>query len=149
MALPARILLKQEDIPRHARETFLRLVEVTGIINGTNLSDTAVWPHMEQPFMLLFARNRKPKAGHTLRLITPHYDTSLNRNGEMRIDAKSVQPVEVEATFEQPWIWKALALGTSLDAGCRRAIANSRLSPDSSDYWEKDLGLLSVAGYHD
>jgi len=65
MALPARILLKQEDIPRRARETFLRLVEVTGIINGTNLSDTAVWPQMNQPFMLLFARNRKPRAGHT------------------------------------------------------------------------------------
>jgi len=69
MALPARILLKQEDIPRRARETFLRLVEVTGINNGTNLSDTAVWPQMGQPFMLLFARNRKPKAGHTLRLL--------------------------------------------------------------------------------
>jgi hypothetical protein len=46
MALPARIFLKQEDIPRRARETFLQLVEVTGIINGTNLSDTVVWPHM-------------------------------------------------------------------------------------------------------
>ena len=61
MALPARILLKQEAIPRHARETFLRLVEVTGIINGTNLSDTAIWPKMGQPFMLLFARNCQPK----------------------------------------------------------------------------------------
>ena len=146
MALPARILLKQEKIPSRARETFLRLVEVTGIINGTNLSDTAVWPKMGQPFVLLFARNRQPKSGHKLRLITPQYDTSLNRKGEIRIDAKSVQPIEVKATFAQPWIWKALALGTSLDvevvvrlqkAGC----------PRLEDYWEKDLGLLSVAGY--
>ena len=145
MALPARILLKQEDIPRRARETFLRLVEVTGIINGTNLSDTAVWPQMSQPFILLFARNRKPKAGQTLRLITPQYDTSLNRNGEMRIDAKSVQPVEVEATFEQPWIWKALALGTSLDAEViRRLTARGFRSLD--DYW-KGLGLPSSQGY--
>jgi len=146
MALPARILLKQEDIPRCARETFLRLVEVTGIINGTNLSDTAVWPQMSQPFILLFARNRKPKAGHTLRLVTPQYDTSLNRNGEMRIDAKSVQPIEVEATFEQPWIWKALALGTSLDAAVIERLQKTDY-PRLQDYWEKELGLLSVAGY--
>lgn len=146
MALPARILLKQEVIPRRARETFLRLVEVTGIINGTNLSDTAVWPEMGQPFMLLFARNRKPKAGHTLRLVTPQYDTSLSRNGEMRIDAKSVQPVEVEATFDQPWIWKALALGTSLDAAVIERLQKADC-PRVEDYWEKQLGLLSVAGY--
>ncbi len=146
MALPARILLKQENIPRHARETFLRLVEVTGIINGTNLSDTAVWPQMGQPFMLLFARNRKPKPGHTLQLITPQYDTSLNRKGEMRIDAKSVQPVEVEATFKQPWIWKALALGTSLDAAVIERLLKTHC-PRLEDYWEKELRLLSVAGY--
>ena len=66
VALPARILLKQEDIPRRARETFLRLVEVTGIINGTNLSDTAVRPADGAAFMLLFARNQKPEAGHAL-----------------------------------------------------------------------------------
>lgn len=145
MALPARILLKQEDIPRRARETFLRLVEVTGIINGTNLSDTAVWPKMGQPFMLLFARNRQPKPGHTLRLITPQYDTSLNRNGEMRIDAKSVHPVEVEATFEQPWIWKALALGTQLDADVVTRIGSANIGSLAA-YWER-LQLNAGQGY--
>jgi hypothetical protein len=146
MALPARIFLKQEDIPRHARETFLRLVEVTGIINGTNLSDTAVWPQMSQPFILLFARNRKPKTGHTLQLITPQYDSSLNRNGEMRIDMKSVQPVEVETTFERPWIWKALALGTSLDVAVVERLRKTDY-PRLQEYWENKLGLLSVSGY--
>ncbi len=145
MALPARILLKQEDIPRTARETFLRLVEVTGIINGTNLSDTTVWPKMGQPFILLFARNRQPKAGQTLRLITPQYDTSLNRKGEMRIDAKSVQPIEVEATFSQPWIWKTLALGTSLDADVIARLTKQG-SNSLDDYW-KGLGLPSSQGY--
>jgi hypothetical protein len=145
MALPARILLKQEDIPRRARETFLRLVEVTGIVNGTNLSDTAVWPKMGQPFMLLFARNRRPKPGHTLRLITPQFDTLLNRNGEMRIDAKSVQPVEVEATFEQPWIWKALALGTQLDAGVVARVGSVNFD-SLTTYWKR-LKLSAGQGY--
>lgn len=145
MALPARILLKQGDIPRRARETFLRLVEVTGIINGTNLSDTAVWPHMNQPFMLLFARNRKPKPGHALRLITPHYDTTLNRNGDMRIDSNSAQPIEIETTFEYPWIWKTLSIGTSLDA----AVVSKQLSSGFTsllNYWQ-ELQLSSCQGY--
>ena len=63
----------------------------------------------------------------------------------MRIDAKSVQPVEVETTFEQPWIWKTLALGTSLDTH-----VVSRLTTNSfdslKDYW-KGLGLPSRQGY--
>lgn len=145
MALPARILLKQEDIPRRAREAFLRLVEVTGIINGTNLSDTPIWPKMGQPFMLLFARNRLPRSGQTLRLITPLYDTSLNRNGEMRIDAKSIQPIDVEATFAQPWIWKTLALGTSLDADVIVRLKNQG-SNSLDNYWT-GLGLPSSQGY--
>lgn len=145
MALPARILLKQEDIPRCARETFLRLVEVTGIINGTNLSDTAVWPKMAQPFILIFARNRQPKPGQTLRLITPQYDTSLNRKGEMRIDAKSVRPIEVEATFAQPWIWKALALGTQLDADVVARIDAAEIDT-LAVYWKR-LQLSAGQGY--
>jgi hypothetical protein len=145
MALPARILLKQENIPRRARETFLRSVEVTGIINGTNLSDTIVWPQMSQPFMLLFARNRKPKAGHMIRLITPQYDSSLNRNGAMRIDAKSMQPVEMETTFERPWIWKALALGTQLDADVVTRINGASI--DSLAVYWKHLQLNAGQGY--
>jgi N-6 DNA Methylase len=146
MALPARILLKQEDIPRRAREIFLRLIEVTGIINGTNLSDTAVWPKMGQPFMILFARNRRPKAGHVLRFITPQYDKSVNRNGEMRIDPKSVQPIEVDAMLEQPWIWKALTVGTSLDVDVLQRLKAAGGRP-LQVYWEEDLKLMSSNGY--
>ena len=92
-----------------------QLIEVTGIINGSNLSDTEVWPEMNQPFMLLFARNQHPRDGHVIRFITPQYDKVLNRKGEFRIDSKSAQPVEMAATFDDPWLWKALTVGTSLD----------------------------------
>ena len=146
MALPARIFLKHEDVPRRARETFLRLVEVTGIINCANLSDTPVWPKMGQPFALVFARNNKPKLGYVLRLITPQFDSLLNQNGEIRIDSKSAQPVEVEATFEQPWLLKALAVGTSLDVEVIKRIRSSAGRPVQS-YWENDLGLVSRNGY--
>lgn len=146
MALPGRLLLKQEAIPRLAREALFRLVEVTGIINGSNLADTRVWPSMNQPFLLLFVRNRRPDANHVIRVITPRYDTVLNRRGEARIDSKSVQTIEVEATFDEPWLWKALAVGTSLDVEVIRKVKSADAQP-LSDYWEKRLKLKAGNGY--
>ena len=146
MVLPARILLKQEDIPRRARETIFRLIEVTGIVNGANLADTEVWPKMNQPFLLFFARNDRPKNGHVIHLITPQYDKVLNRKGEVRIDSKSAQLVEVAATFDEPWLWKALTIGTTLDAEVVRRL-NAGGGKSLESYWEDDLLLDSGAGY--
>jgi hypothetical protein len=161
MALPARILLKQEPVPTQARETLLSLVEVTGIINGSNLADTRVWPtvsvkagekgkrrraKMSQPFMLLFARNSRPELGQTLRLITPHCDPALNGQGEVWIDSKSACSVEVEATFEEPWLWKAIAVGTGLEASIVRKIKGLSDSGLGA-YWEEELELASGNGY--
>jgi len=142
MALPSRILLKQEPIPSQARNTVLQTIEVTGIINGSNLSDTKVWPGMSQPFMLLFARNRPPKVNHLIRFITPYCETALNRHGEVRIDFKSAQPIEADATAEQPWLWKALTVGTSLDVDVILRLHLAGGKP-LGQYWEEDLGLTS------
>jgi hypothetical protein len=146
MALPTRILFKQEEIPSRAREAILRLIEVTGIINGSNLSDTEVWPEMSQPFMLLFARNRAPKPGHTLSYITPHCDTVLNRAGEVRIDSKSAQRLDLSSVCEESWLWKSLAIGTSLDAEVIRRVKKAN-GKSLDDYWKRELKLASGKGY--
>jgi hypothetical protein len=146
MALPARILLKQEPVPIRARQTLLDLIEVTGIINGSNLSDTNVWPEMQQPFILMFARNGVPRQSHTIQFITPHYDHALNQRGEVWIDSKSAQPVEVSTISDVPWIWKVLAVGTSLDYDVvRKLSAPGR--PPLGTYWKEDLRLTSCNGY--
>jgi hypothetical protein len=115
MALPARILLKQEDIPRFARETLFRLVDVTGIINGANLWKTKIWSDVDQPFILFFAKNQKPKVTHSLNFITPYPDINLNGIGEIRIDPRSLRSVESGLAVEKPWLWKTFSIGTSLD----------------------------------
>jgi hypothetical protein len=146
MALPARTLFKQRDNSQHARKSIFRLLEITGIINCSNLRKTKVWPDMDQPFMLFFARNRRPKPNHRVHFISPHTDLPLNCAGEMRIDDKSAVPVEVEATIQEPWLWKALAVGTALDIEVVRRIKASRGRP-LEEYWEKDLKLVCVNGY--
>lgn len=148
--LPGRILFKQNSknntVPEFAREALFRSVAVTGIINGSNLSDTKVWPGMGQSFMLLFAHNRQPKASHTLRFVTPHCDVALNGRGEIRIDSKSIEPVTMAATFEEVWLWKCLAIGTALDVDVLRKIKAANGRP-LREYWERDLGLVSGNGY--
>lgn len=146
MALPARILLKQEEIPRYARETLFQFIEVTGIINGSNLSDTKVWPYMQQPFMLFFARNKRPQPNTTAHFITPYCELRLNRKGYMRIDAESAQPVEIAATLEEPWLWKALSVGTSLDVDVVRRVRGNNF-PGLMQYWKDDLRLANSTGY--
>ncbi|NQT88159.1 N-6 DNA methylase [bacterium] len=146
MALPARILLKQTDVPCQARKTLFQSIEVNGIVNGVNLADTKVWPKMGQPFMLVFARNERPEVGHVVRLVTPQYDIAANRRGEMRVDSKSVQPVDVQATFAEPWVWKAMGVGTALDIDVARKMLVAQGHP-LLRYWKNSLGLLSRNGY--
>jgi SAM-dependent methyltransferase len=144
--LPARLLFKQGDIGQRAREAIFQAVAVTGMLNCSNLSDTHVWPEMQQPFLLFFARNRLPKPNHSLRWITVHPDEALNDRGEMRVDSKSIEEVSVEQTFAEPWLWKALALGTALDIEVVRKVKQSGGVP-LQEYWEKDLGLPFRNGY--
>jgi N-6 DNA Methylase len=146
LVLPGRNLFKQGDIPSRARETLFRAIAVNGILNCSNLSDTKVWPGMNQPFFLMFACNRRPKPNHALRWVTPHCDVSLNRRGEIRVDSESVHLINVESTFDEPWLWKALAIGTSLDVDVVRKVFKCE-GPKWADYWEKDCGLISRNGY--
>jgi len=146
MALPARTLFKQGIKSRHVRKALFQLLEVTGVINCSNLRKTQVWPEMDQPFMLFFARNRKPKEGHAFQFVSPHADTSLGALGELRIDSESSQPVQNEAVIEEPWFLKALAVGTVLDVEVTRKMLKSGGVP-LEKYWVKDLDLASSNGY--
>ena len=146
MALPARTLFKQGDNSRHVRKTLFQLLEVTGIINCSNLRKTHVWPEMDQPFMLFFALNRKPKASHTFQFVSPHAETCLGELGELRIDSESSHPVQIEAMINEPWLLKALAVGTALDAEVTRKMLNAGGVPLDT-YWKRDLKLCSSKGY--
>lgn len=146
MALPARLLLKQEPLPSLSRKVLFSLLEVNGIINGSNLSDTHVWPGMGQPFMLLLATNRVPQKGHSLHFITPYHDSKLNERGEMWIDSNSTVPVSPEASFTESWLWKSLTIGTSLDIDVIRKIKDLN-EYSLLEYWTVDLQLHTCSGY--
>lgn len=116
MALPARIILKQSGKGKAARDAIMRGLVVNGIINGSDLEETKVWPNMKLPFMLLFARNSAPLPDHHFYFATPVRESRLCNRGQFRMDYQSAEPVSARQVIEKPWLLKALAVGTCLDS---------------------------------
>lgn len=149
MALPARLLLKNEPIPAAAREQLFRLIEVNGIISGVSLAKTNVWPGTDLPFILLFARNVKPVEEGTpvvTHLVCPHYEERLNRQGEFRLDADSCKSVVAKEAETERWLWKAWLIGTLLDVDIIRRIQQRSPAITIAHYWERHH-LASGTGY--
>jgi hypothetical protein len=115
MALPGRIILKQSGKGKAARDTIMQGLAVTGILNGSDLEKTAVWPHMNLPFMLLFARNSLPKSDHHFHFVTPIRENHLSGRGQFRVDYQAAESVAAQAVIENPCLLKTLAVGTILD----------------------------------
>lgn len=129
MALPGRILLKQSEQGKAARAALIRGLKITGIINGSNVSDTDVWPEMNQPFMLFFARNTIAPPDHRFYFATPVLESPLNSRGLFRIDYQAAEPVEANAVVEKPWLLKTLAVGTVLDVDVMESITSLKWKP--------------------
>ena len=146
MALPGRIFLKQTKSGTQAFNAILQGIEITGILNGSNLSDSAVWPGMNQPFMLFFARNRVPAANHHFHFIAPHFEKRLNDKGRIRIDYQSAQPVAAAEAVKNSRLLKTLAVGTALDVEVVRKLDDLEW-PTVKSYW-KSQGLYSGLGYN-
>ncbi|MCY4383625.1 MAG: N-6 DNA methylase [Nitrospinae bacterium] len=144
MALPGRIILKQSGAGRLAREALFRGLTVSGILNGSDLEKTAVWPNMGLPFMLLFARNTVPPAKHQFSFITPVRENALCKRADFRFDFRAAQAVSVDSVVAKPWMLKTLSLGSVLDVEVIEKISSREL-PSVSDVW---TDLSSGEGYN-
>jgi hypothetical protein len=147
MALPGRILFKQSDRGKAARKALLKGLAVTGIINGSNLPETAVWPKMKQPFMLFFARNVAAAPNHHFYFATPVRERKLNDRGLFRIDYQAAEPVAVQLVVEKTWLLKALAIGTSLDVEVMTSLEALEWK-NVGQFWRPKSGLYSGLGYN-
>jgi len=145
MALPGRIFLKQSKPGTRAFNAILKGIEITGILNGSNLSDSAVWPDMNEAFMLFFARNRVPAADHFFYFVTPYFEKHLNDKGRIRIDYQSAQPVAATEAVKDSRLLKTLSVGTALDVEVVRKLDGLDW-PTVESYW-KSQELYSGVGY--
>ncbi|MDH2384728.1 N-6 DNA methylase [Bradyrhizobium sp. CER78] len=138
-ALHARLLFQQGETMPGARDALFRCLDITGVINGTEIRNTRVWPEISAPFCLLFARNRAPSPGSGFRFVTPRLESRLNQAGAWRIDVTNSETVAIAEARSRPTLLKTLFRGSRLDAEALDRI-ESHGWPSLEQYWIKLFG---------
>ena len=138
-ALHGRLLFQQADNMPQARSALFRALDVSGVLNGAELRQTAVWPEVDAPFCLLFARNQLPPPGSAFRFVSPHVEEGLNSAGAMRVDAANAEWVTSNQVAERPEILKILFRGSSLDLEVFDRMTLRELRP-LEQYWREQFG---------
>ncbi|WP_054691515.1 hypothetical protein [Geotalea toluenoxydans] len=138
-ALHARILFQQGNGMVEARAALFRALEISGVINGAELRNSKVWPEIDAPFCLLFARNQLPSADVAFRFVTPHLEKGLNGAGSMRIDAANADFVTPDQVMEHAALFKILFRGTTLDLKIFDRLRTRGLIK-LSQYWKQHFG---------
>lgn len=141
-ALHGRLLFQQADGMAQARSALFRALDVSGVINGSELRQTQVWPEISAPFCLMFARNQLPSPDAAFRFVTPHLEEGLNGAGTMRIDAANAEYVSSEQISERPELLKILFRGTALDLEVFNRMAAHRLVT-LDGYWRSCFGVFN------
>lgn len=112
----ARWLFGQSPRSLAARRDLLQCIHVTGLLNGTALRDSKVWPNVRHPFCLLFAINEPSPKGASLQFISPDLERTPDRlQDHIRIDWNDARDVSVAEILRRPWTFKALFRGSSID----------------------------------
>lgn len=140
-ALHARLLFQQGDGMDEARLALFQALDVTSVINGTDLRQTKVWPEITAPFCLLIATNRPPSSSGGFRLISPRVERSLNASGVMRVDAINAEIVSVHELAETPEVLKILFRGSKADLGILQRI-RSQGHRTLETFWRETFGLV-------
>ena len=122
-----RLLFKRGGPGAHMRNTLFQFLQITGVLNGALLMP--LWKKINQPFCIVFARNRAPKPDGRFTMVTPVLETSPTREMRMRIDAEARQPVSIPAALERPHVFKALTRGGRLDIDIVERIQEMLLPP--------------------
>ena len=111
----ARWLFGQSAPAVQARNDLLESVHVTGVLNGSALRQTRVWPNVAAPFCILFATNEPPPEWAALQFASPEFDTADGSQDRLRIDWGSLSEIEVRDVVERPWALKARFRGNAVD----------------------------------
>lgn len=120
-----RLLFKRGEGGSRVREALFQSLHVTGILNGALL--LPLWPQVNQPFCIVFARNRAAPLDARFTLITPVIDRGPDGQARMRVDAEARQPMALSTILERPYLFKALTRGGRLDVDIvERILALSR-----------------------
>lgn len=133
-ALHARLLFQRGEGMDRAFSSILRSINVTGIVNGSEVRQSKVWPNVEAPFCLLFAQNVAPHPNSGFQFVSPHLEGPLNQTGGWRIDTDHAANVATADLLARPELLKVLYRGSELDREILDRVL-SKAFPSFGEYW--------------
>lgn len=143
----ARWLFGISDPATRARNDLLEAVRVTGILNGTALRRTNVWPLVEAPWCVLFATNELPRPLEraAFQFVSPAVDASPDvLQARVRIDWLDAQTVPTSEVVERPWALKSRFRGNPL---ARQALEAMTTTGEELGAYLSRLGTALRNGY--
>jgi N-6 DNA Methylase len=145
-ALHAQHMLFQKGASYALRQALLGCVELTGVVNGSELSETDIWPTQDAPFCLWIARNRAPEDDSCFYYLNPYAELALCERQQYRLDPKDAQVVSQGVVQSSSDAFKVLAKGGGLDFEVMRRIQQAAPNETVSSYWKK-FSLESRLGF--
>ncbi len=137
LALEARLILTQSGPGKIARDSIFKALTVTGILNGSDLSQSKVWDNHAMPWILFWALNEKPiNTDYEFHLLTPVREDSLCKKSLFRLDYQSAFTVTARSVIERGWLLKALAMGTTLDVQVQDKLEAAIAELKIKDAWK-------------
>lgn len=143
----ARWLFGISDRAIQARNELLRALNVTGILNGSALRDTNVWPSVGAPWCVVFAMNEVPRSAEhaAFHFISPTLEAEKGSlQSRLRIDWLDATAVRTADVISRPWTLKALFKGNRL--AIRSLEAMQRAGQPLGVYLER-IGTRLSNGY--
>ncbi len=145
----ARWLFGQSERAVRARNDLIQAVRVTGILNGSALRMTKVWPGVSAPWCVLFATNESPSLcdfdSYAFQFISPAQDAEVaSKQARIRLDWFDSYAVAATELIECPWALKVRFRGNRLAARALRSMQQNGI--ELQDYLAQ-LGLEFKNGY--
>ncbi|MDP1586862.1 MAG: N-6 DNA methylase [Prosthecobacter sp.] len=138
-ALDARLTLTQSDVGKQARDAVWKAITVTGVLNGSDLEKTKVWPSMDIPWLLMWAINEPSTEESQFHYLTPVREDRFCQKGEFRLDYQSAYTVGRRSLTERGWLLKALGMGTTLDVEVMEKMEKACAKRTLGSYWQGKL----------
>ncbi|MEO8389069.1 MAG: N-6 DNA methylase [Polaromonas sp.] len=112
-----RLLIKQSTQWKLARQALFSSIEIDGILNAGEFAnhDQLIWPGIESPFCIVFARNNVPPKDHRTVLLTLAVEPTLLRRRQIRIDPMATMSVTIAEFDEHPGGMVVRTKGCELD----------------------------------
>ncbi len=130
-----------------ARNDLLEATRITGILNGSALRLTNVWPEVDAPWCVLFATNETPRPFEhaAFQFISPVLDVKNDsEQARVRIDWLDASTVLASDVLERPWTLKTRFRGNRLAV---RALESMRRSGQALGAYLGRMGTAFKNGY--